>query len=112
MKKTLVLLVLVAVFAGAMAGCTKFTPKRYSMIRTGMTELEVEKILGPPYHKFSDSWTYTHEDPFYRAKIRFENGRVADKAWTDEKGIADDPDAKVPIGETPKVKVDRKIVID
>ena len=98
MKKTLVLLVLVAVSAGVMSGCTKFTPKRYSMIQTGMTELEVETILGPPYHKFSDSWTYTHEDPFYRAKILFANGRVADKAWTDDKGIGDDPDANVPIG--------------
>jgi len=103
MKQTLMLLLLAAVAAGVLTGCNKFTQKRYALIQTGMAELEVEKILGSPDKRFSDSWTYTHDDPYYRAKILFRNGRVVDKAWADMKGIEDDPDGKTAIRKTPEV---------
>lgn len=102
MKRTLMLL-LAAVAAGVLTGCNKFTQKRYSLVQTDMTELEVEKILGSPYKKFSDSWTYIHDEPYYRAKILFRNGRVVGKAWVDMKGIEDDPDGKTAIRKTPEV---------
>jgi hypothetical protein len=46
----------------AVGGCTKFSRARYESIHTGMNKLAVEKILGPPAAKFSDSWTYTPDE--------------------------------------------------
>jgi len=94
----------------AVGGCTKFSRARYDSIHAGMDELTVEKILGPPSAKFSDSWTYTPEEireneDYYYVTIHFAGGRVTQKTWSDQHGIADNPDGKKPIGPT-KITID------
>ena len=57
----------------------------------------MERTLGKPAAKFSDSWSYWHEDPFYKAIIKFDaNGKVIDKAWYDSKEMGTHPDTKAP----------------
>ena len=89
---TFVLLAAVAL-AMVCTGCEqKFTRPRYDTIITGMTEFEVEHVLGEPEVKFSDSWSYIHEEPFYKAIIQFREGRVSNKAWYDENEMGTHPD--------------------
>jgi len=77
-----------ALLGGLAAGCAeKFTPQRYGAIYIGQPEFEVEQTLGRPAHKFSDSWTYLHDEPFYKAIIHFRNGRVVRKVWYDPENI-------------------------
>ncbi len=110
MKRNLTILLLTCVAVSFIAGCNKFTRSRYELVHPGMSELEVKTLLGKPYHKFSDSWTFINDEPYYRAKIAFENGKVIDKAWADfDHGIDDDPDGKKPIGDTPSVIVESKL---
>ena len=59
----------------------------YVAVRGGMREDEVKAILGLPKIKSSDSWTYVNDNPYYKAVIRFKNGRVTAKAWYDERGV-------------------------
>jgi len=107
MRRTLLVLAVGALTCAVVGGCNKFTKERYMTIRTGMTKLQVEQILGPPTAKFSDSWTYIHDDddPYYRATVHFSGNRVTDKAWADKDGIDDNPDGKKPIGPA-------KIIVD
>ena len=94
----------------AVGGCTKFSRARYESIHAGMNKLTVEKILGPPAAKFSDSWTYTpdeieHDKEYYYVTIHFAGDRVTQKTWSDKHNIADNPDGKKPIGP-PKITID------
>lgn len=95
MSKSIMIVLTSAALLGCMcAGCNKFTRVRYETVNIGTPQDEVEVILGRPKVKFSDSWTYVHEEPYYKAVIQFKEGRVSDKAWYDEKGMDDHPDSK------------------
>ena len=90
-KTRMVLSVCMLVLLALAAGCTKFTETNYKMVQPGMSEFEVEKILGEPAVQFGDTWSYVNEDPFYKAVILFKVGRVQDKCWADERGIESYP---------------------
>ena len=93
-SKTLWVLVVI-VLAGSFAGCNKFTRERYETIYVGQPADIVEKTLGKPYVKFSDTWTYEHNDaPYYKAVIMFKDGRVIGRSWYDEREMGDHPDSK------------------
>lgn len=114
MSRYSLLLVVAAVFvAGACAGCEKFTRARYETVYVGMPEFEVEQTLGAPTARFSDSWSYLHDEPFYKAIIQFRDGRVSDKAWYDAMEMGDHPDTKWdnPQGAAPGVNVP-KVTVD
>jgi len=96
--RTITLLSLTAaLLLGVTAGCestNKFTRQRYETIYTGQESYEVEATLGEPYHKFSNSWTYMHDRPFYKAVIGFDqDGTVASKAWYDSEEMGDHPES-------------------
>ncbi len=97
-RTTISLLSAVSVLmAGVMVGCgpaEKFTRPRYETIYAGQESWEVEATLGPPYHKFSDTWTYIHHSPWYKAVIGFDaNGGVSTMEWYDDKEMGDHPDS-------------------
>lgn len=109
MKRTALLLTVSSLICFAIGGCTKFSKQRYMSIQTGMDKMTVEKILGPPSAKFSDSWTYVPEKiddkDYYNATIHFSGDRVAKKTWSDKHNIADNPDGAKPIG-SPEIRID------
>ncbi|MDP6545431.1 MAG: hypothetical protein QGH60_15710 [Phycisphaerae bacterium] len=111
MKRTVLLLAMSGLLCVAIGGCNKFSRKRYMTIQSGMDKMTVEKILGPPTTKFSDSWTYVPEkidndkDDYYFVTIHFAGDRVTKKTWSDKHKIADNPDGKKPIGQ-PRIIVD------
>jgi len=110
MKRTLLLPALLGLVCLAVGGCNKFSKQRYMTIQSGMDKLTVEKILGPPTTKFSDSWTYVPENieddkDYYFVTIHFAGDRVTKKTWSDKHKIADNPDGKKPVGP-PKIIVD------
>jgi outer membrane protein assembly factor BamE (lipoprotein component of BamABCDE complex) len=103
MKRTVLLLALSGLVCLAASGCNKFSKKRYMTIQPGMNKLTVEKILGPPTAKFSDSWTYVPEKfegdkDYYFVTIHFAGDQVTKKTWSDKNQIADNPDGKKPVG--------------
>ena len=84
-----------AIFCG---GCAKqFTRERYDTIYVGQPQFEVEATLGKPAARFSDTWSYINERPFYKAIIQFKDGKVSDKSWADSRVIEDHPDSKRPV---------------
>jgi len=94
-------------------GCQeKFTRQRYETIVNNMSELEVEKMLGEPEAKFSDSWSYIRRDPGFRYKavIKFKDGVVVDKAWYGPGEMGDHPDSKLDgdEGDGSKIIIERK----
>lgn len=92
MRRIAIVIVAAAILAGV-AGCQeKFTRQRYETIYIGQPEFEVEKTLGEPTAKFSDTWTYIHDKPFYKAIVEFDSGRVTDKTWYDEREMGTHPD--------------------
>jgi len=112
MKRFTLLLAGAVLAAGLCAGCQeKFTRQRYETIYVGQPAAEVELTLGEPKAKFSDSWSYIHEDPFYKAIIKFSSGRVSDKAWYDEHEMGENPDLKDAPGER-KIIVEQQMVVD
>jgi len=100
MARLVMCMIAAGLLAGLCGGCAqeKFTRVRYDTINNGMSAFDVETTLGTPVHKFSDSWTYWHEEPFYKAVIKFHDGRVIDKAWYDSKEMGEHPDTKPPVG--------------
>lgn len=94
MSKRILTLSAAVLLAGLLGGCNKFTAENYRMISPGMSQVEVENILGPTELKFSDQWNYEHDDPAYAAVIKFKDGKVTDKAWSDEHHIDQHPDVK------------------
>jgi hypothetical protein len=110
MKRTVLMLALSGIVFLTVGGCNKFSRKRYMTIQTGMDKLTVEKILGPPSAKFSDSWTYVPDKiedgkEYYFVTIHFAGKIVTKKTWSDKHEIADNPDGKKPIGP-PTIIVD------
>ena len=109
MKRTVLMLAVSGLVCLAVGGCNKFSKKRFATITPGMTKLTVEKILGPPSARFSDSWTYVPDEindkEYYNATIHFAGNKVTEKTWSDKHNIADNPDAKKPIGP-PKIVID------
>ena len=85
-RQALRAIVLTALLGGLCAGCQQtFTRARYETIIIGTSsESEVRRTLGRPASKSPDTWTYTHERPWYKAEIHFKDGVVADKVWYDE----------------------------
>ena len=69
---------------------SKVTRQNYERIHNGMTETQVEEILGKPTEMKSemglqdlgefDSWIYWHRGAM--VMIDFSNGYVSDKSWT------------------------------
>jgi hypothetical protein len=96
MTRAVLCLLLTAVVLCAVGCQEKFTRQRYETIYIGQPAPQVERTLGDPEAKFSDTWTYIHETPFYKAIIKFENGRVVDKAWYDSEQFDTHPDLKRP----------------
>ncbi|MDP6633310.1 MAG: hypothetical protein QGG42_00245 [Phycisphaerae bacterium] len=110
MKRTVLLLAASGLLCLAIGGCNKFSRERYMTIQSGMSKLTVEKILGPPTAKFSDSWTYVPDKiedgkEYYFVTIHFAGNEVTRKTWSDKHHIADNPDGKKPIGP-PQIIVD------
>lgn len=72
----------IAVMAG---GCASgFTREYYDTIYEGQPADAVRRTLGEPDEQAGDVWIYVNERPhYYRAEIRFENGKVAEKRWSD-----------------------------
>ena len=98
-KLSAALLVVIVALPLICAGCgPKFTRQTYETVYVGQPAAEVEAIMGKPAAKFSDSWTYLHEDPFYKAIIGFESGRVRSKSWYDSNQMGDHPDTLRPAG--------------
>ncbi len=78
MKTQIIILLPVALTVFFVAGgCTTLSAinKRYDSISVGMSEQEVQQILGRPVEQSSKTWTYIA--PFHLVVIPFENGRVA-----------------------------------
>jgi len=114
-RGTIVMLAAAVLVMGVCTGCNKFTPVRYKTIYAGQPQWEVEKTLGKPYAKFSDSWTYINDEPRYRAIIQFKDGRVTKKAWYDSETMGDHPDGDLPVKEggiKVKTKTTREFVIE
>ena len=97
-----------ALLACMCAGCNKFTRVGYETINIGMPQDEVEMVIGKPLAKFSDSWTYVNEKPYYKAIIQFKEARVSAKRWYDEKGMDDHPDSKFHRKGGPKETVKKR----
>ncbi len=111
MKHALMLSLAAGMVLAVCTGCQKFTKQRYEMVYLGMPQQEVEMSLGEPAAKFSDSWSYLHEDPFYKAVIKFDaDGKVIDKAWYDEHEMGTHPDAKTPPAKTGTISTERRSV--
>jgi len=95
MKRTVLVALCLAAVALA-AGCQqeKFTRARYDTLYVGQPDYEVEMTLGEPDARFSDTWSYLHDEPFYKAIIEFDAGRVKSKTWYDEQEMGEHPDLK------------------
>jgi hypothetical protein len=113
-RRSLFVLLTAALLAGLCTGCQeKFTRPRYDTIYVGMSEVDVERTLGAPAVKFSDSWSYRHDEPYYKAVIQFREGRVTDKSWYDEKGeMGDHPDSKWREGEKTLGVPEHRLVVE
>jgi len=86
MKRWCAVLLAGVLVGGFLSGCgKKFTRVRYELVREGMSPRQVEETLGTPTNTGADGWTYVHRLPYYRARIRFSDGRVSGKQWTLEK---------------------------
>jgi outer membrane protein assembly factor BamE (lipoprotein component of BamABCDE complex) len=99
MSKATVVLLAAAVLGGVfLTGCAeKFTRMRYDSVYIGQSKEGVEATLGNTPYRFSDTWTYVHDEPHYRAVIKFDaEGKVSDKAWYDAKEFGTHPDSKAP----------------
>lgn len=78
------------------AGCgqEKFTRVRYEFLSVGATQQEVAETLGEPETRAGDTWTYVNrKGEYYRAVIRFEDGRIVDKQWRVSRTVSTEPAA-------------------
>ena len=83
-RKARVLCAAIAV-AAMVGGCASgFTRAYYDTIYEGQPADAVRRTLGRPDEQAGDVWIYVNERPhYYRAEIRFLNGKVAEKKWSD-----------------------------
>jgi outer membrane protein assembly factor BamE (lipoprotein component of BamABCDE complex) len=82
MGRWLALVGVLALAGPVLVGCGP-ARARYDAVSLGMTAREVEEILGTPGYQFADEWVYTRPDPrdLTIVTLRFQEGRVAEKAW-------------------------------
>ncbi len=82
MGRWLALVAVLALVGPILVGCGP-ARARYDAVSLGMTAREVEEILGTPGYQFADEWVYTRPDPrdLTIVTLRFQGGRVAEKAW-------------------------------
>ena len=86
MRKNLSKLTVLAVVYGLAllaVGCggPKFSRVNYETIYLGQPAGAVEDKLGEPTRREEGTWIYVNDEPWYRAVIEFDDGRVADKHW-------------------------------
>lgn len=84
MKQAMLILTAVVLLAG-LAGCNKFNRENYDTIYMGQPIEQVEMTLGKPHAAFSSEWVYINDEPFYKAIIKFQDGKVTGKSWFDER---------------------------
>lgn len=72
-----------------LGGCVKpeFSHQTYETICVGASQQDVLRVMGPPQTQDANSWIYAHEVPFYKAVIRFDNGLVTSKGWTNDRTV-------------------------
>ncbi len=65
------------------AGCQKtLTRQKYDTLYIGQPDYAVRRMLGEPQLRTDGTWTYVHNDPYYRAVIDFQDNRIASKKWS------------------------------
>lgn len=89
-----------------LGGCVKpeFTHQTYETVFVGASAQDVLRTMGEPQSQQSDGWTYFHERPYYKAVIRFENGRVTGKAWTNDRNTEPQTETRPAIRKGIKLK--------
>ena len=74
------------------AVCIKeFTRQRYETLYEGMSKQAVIEQIGRPTRRQGETWVYINKVPFYKATIRFKDGRLVDTSWTHDKGTEGPP---------------------
>jgi hypothetical protein len=103
MKRTVLLLLAFVAVAALAAGCEKFTKKRFdTMVMKGQSQVEVEKILGPPDAKWTRKWRWVNFDKHFSGTVLFDtNGFVVGKAWSDSERQDIDPETQWRKGDWP-----------
>ncbi len=87
-RKAPIIVLAVTLLSGCfVVGCVtgKFPRQSFETIYEGMPAWAVEQKLGTPQQQSADRWVYLGEMPYWRAEIHFENNRVVDKKWSNEK---------------------------
>ena len=108
----LAMLLAAGLIVAACGGCQeKFSSQRYETIYIGQPAFDVEKVLGLPNARFSKSWVYVHDKPFYKAVITFIDGRVADKSWIGEKEFDDHLQGTQPPDERPFIEIEPEMEV-
>jgi len=74
------------ILAVVLFGCQQLIRENYDAIRTGMTKKEVMEILGKPQIETRDLFEYQGKN-LVRIAVTFENERVVDKWYQDEKTL-------------------------
>jgi hypothetical protein len=82
MTRPVLLLVPLALLAGLVAGCERFTRQNYETLFVGQQETEVRQVLGEPRLRTPTVWIYEHDHPYYKAVLRFGEGKLVGKTWT------------------------------
>lgn len=90
-QSALAVLALLTVVLPACTGGERFTRERYETVYRGQPAEAVEQALGEPTVRYPDRWQYIHTAPYYRAVIRFEDGKVVDKEWSYARQEAAEP---------------------
>lgn len=95
MRRQMLMLAVIVVGAMALGGCERFTRANFDMVQPGQAQWEVQKLIGDTPYKFSNTWSYIHREPFYKAVIEFDaDGKVASKSWYDATEMGTHPDAR------------------
>ena len=58
------------------------TRQEYDTLYIGQPDYAVRRMLGEPQLRRNGTWTYVHNDPYYRAVIDFQDNRIASKKWS------------------------------
>jgi hypothetical protein len=81
-----IMLIILAAGILVVCSCTgcqgKLTRQRYETIYLSMPHSKVREVLGDPNHESPTEWSYVHHEPYHRATIRFDGGKVIDKSWS------------------------------
>jgi hypothetical protein len=109
MKPIVSRLALLAILALALCGCTqKLTYDRFETISDGDSPEVVRAMLGKPWMKTPQAWSYQDFDRGINAVIHFQDNKVVAKQWGDAKhGIQGQPSELAP-GESQETHM-RKI---